>query len=234
MGHRSGEAEITWVRSEGGTVNFSVSGLFLELALVLIPGFIWTRIHTKYGAPGERTAFDIVLNSAIFGVAAYTILFVVDRVIGAQFHLLDLDLTAQRLEPAILIDVFWALIISLCGSVVYLYIENYKVVTRFLQWIRATHRYGDEDVWDFVLNTKKNLPFINVRDFSNEVVFAGYVLVFSESGQLRELLLGNVAVYDFAGSELYRVEALYIARDRGDITVEFPTMPRDGEAADAR
>ncbi|MEA2839802.1 MAG: hypothetical protein QOF41_1132 [Methylobacteriaceae bacterium] len=215
-------------------MNFSVTGLFLELALILMPGFIWTRIHVKYGAPGERTAFDIILNSAIFGVVAYTVLFALDRLFGAQFHLLDLDLNAQRLEPTILIDVFEALIISLVGSIVYLYIENYKLVTQFLQWIKATHRYGDEDVWDFVLNSKKTLPFVNVRDFSNEAVFTGYVVVFSESGELRELFLGDVIVYDFSGVEQYRIEGLYIARDRDDITIEFPSLPASGAPSNAK
>jgi hypothetical protein len=214
-------------------VNFSVTGLFLELALILMPGFIWMRIHVKYGAPAERTSFDIVLNAFIFGVVAYGVLFAIDRVSGAQFHLLDLDLDAKKLDPGILIDAFWALVIALVGSVVFLYIENYKIITRFLQLIGTTGRFGDEDVWDFTFNSKGKLTFVHVRDFAKGAVFSGFAKVYSESGQIRELYLEDVIVYDLEGNEQYRVEALYIARDRDDITVEFPALPAPGVSANA-
>jgi hypothetical protein len=49
-----------------------------------------------------------------------------------------------------------------------------------------------------------------------------FVEAFSESGQLREMVLGEVAVYDFEGTEMYRVPRLYLARDRANIHIEFP------------
>lgn len=211
-------------------MNFSVTGLFLELALILMPGFIWMRIHVKYGAPAERTSFDIILNAFMFGVIAYGVLFAMDRLIGAQFHLLDLDLEAKKLDPGILTDAFWALMISLAGSVVYLYAENYKLITRFLQLIKATGRFGDEDVWDFIFNSKAKLTFVHVRDFEKGAVFTGFAKVYSESGEIRELYLEEVVVYDFDANEQYRIDALYIARDRDDITVEFPTLPSGAPA----
>ncbi len=34
-------------------MNLNVSSLFFELALIFMPGFIWMKIHTRYGAKGE-------------------------------------------------------------------------------------------------------------------------------------------------------------------------------------
>jgi hypothetical protein len=48
------------------------------------------------------------------------------------------------------------------------------------------------------------------------------VETFSESGELRELLLRDVIVYDFEGTEMYKVPHLYLARDRINIHIEFP------------
>lgn len=32
------------------------------------------KIHTKYGAKGEVTQFDMVLNAFLFGIIAYAVL----------------------------------------------------------------------------------------------------------------------------------------------------------------
>lgn len=57
-------------------MNLNVSSLFFELALVFLPGFVWMKIHANYGAKGEVTQFDMILNAFIFGVISYAILFV--------------------------------------------------------------------------------------------------------------------------------------------------------------
>ena len=49
-------------------MNLNVSSLFFEMALIFMPGFIWMKIHTRYGAKGEVTQFDMILNTFIFGV----------------------------------------------------------------------------------------------------------------------------------------------------------------------
>jgi ABC-type Fe3+-siderophore transport system permease subunit len=58
-------------------MNFSVSSLFFDLALLFIPGFIWMKIHARYGPKIERTQFDLFLNAFIFGVLSYAILYLI-------------------------------------------------------------------------------------------------------------------------------------------------------------
>jgi hypothetical protein len=74
--------------------------------------------------------------------------------------------------------------------------------------------------------------FVHVRDFEQRVTYAGFVEVFSESGQLREIVLRDVAVYDFEGAEMYQVPRLYLAKARENIHIEFPISsipkPLDG------
>ncbi len=52
-------------------MNLNVSTLFFELALIFIPGFIWMKIHSRYGLRGDKTQFDLILNAFIFGVLSY-------------------------------------------------------------------------------------------------------------------------------------------------------------------
>jgi hypothetical protein len=77
--------------------------------------------------------------------------------------------------------------------------------------------------WDFVFNSSSRaVNFVHFRDFEQRVTYAGIVEVFSESGQLRELVLRDVVVYDFESTEMYKVPRVYLAREREDIHIEFP------------
>src|SRR5262249_34487837 len=123
-------------------------------------------------------------------------------------------------------EIIEALGVSIVGSILTLYAENRKLFTRFVQKIGATRTYGDEDVWDFVFNSRsETVNFVHLRDFEQQVVYAGFVEVFSETGQLRELVISNVIVYDFDGLEMYKVPRLYLARERHNVHIEFPSTP---------
>lgn len=78
-------------------MNFSVSSLFFDLALIFMPGFIWMKIHTRYGPKIERTQFDLILNAFIFGVLSYAVLFSIYWYKGWTFKLLELEASSNRL-----------------------------------------------------------------------------------------------------------------------------------------
>jgi hypothetical protein len=205
-------------------MDLSVSALFFELALIFIPGFIWMKIHTRYGPKGEKKQFDLILNTFIFGVLSYTILYIVYWYFGLNLKVFDLQADNKKLiQPAIFPEIFLAAIIAVIGGILTLYIENYKIFTQFAQRIGATRTFGDEDVWDFVFNSRsKAADFVHFRDFDQRVTYAGIVESFSESGQLRELVLRDVIVYDFEGTPMYQVSRLYLARARDNIHIELP------------
>jgi hypothetical protein len=205
-------------------VNLNVSSLFFELALIFIPGFIWMKIYSRYGFKGDKTQFDLILNAFIFGVLSYAFLYIIFRYYGWNLKLFELESDSKKLiQPEIFPEIIAAVIIAVVGGVLSLYAANHKVFTRFVQKIGATKTYGDEDVWDFVFNSSSSaVGFVHFRDFEQRVTYAGFVEIFSESGQLREIVLRDVVVYDFEQTEMYRVPRLYLARGRENIHIEFP------------
>jgi Family of unknown function (DUF6338) len=181
----------------------------------------------KVGIKGEKAQFDLILNAFMFGVLSYAILDILYQRGGWSLKLFDLETDSKKLiQPEVFPEIAAAAGIAIFGGVLSLYIENYKLFTRFVQKIGATKTYGDEDVWDFVFNSSSpTASFVHFRDFEQRVTYAGYVQTFSESGQLREIVLSDVVVYDFDGVEMYRVSSLYLARDRENIHIEFPIDP---------
>jgi hypothetical protein len=63
---------------------------------------------------------------------------------------------------------------------------------------------------------------VHLRDFEKKITYAGWVEIFSETEKLRELVLRDVQVYDFEGHILFETPRVYVARERGNIDLEFP------------
>jgi len=112
---------------------------------------------------------------------------------------------------------------SLICGIAWLYVTNYKLLTRLLQRIGATKRDGDKDVWEFTLNSgKPEVEYVHVRDFEKKLTYAGWVESFSETEKLRELRLKDVVVSDFDGEIVLRTPHVYLARKMDNIDIEFP------------
>ncbi len=204
----------------------------LQLAVVFLPGIIWARLDASYAAKTASSDIESFLKIFMFGITVYAVEFVVFTVLGWPFTIADLAnaSTKQIVTKEIVSEIIWGLAISLVLSIGWLYLSTYKVVTRVLQKIRATKKYGDEDVWDYMFNARDAaVEYVHVRDFENQFVYAGWVNTFSETDRLRELVLLDVIVYNFDAEQLYETPRLYLARAPENIHIEFPYRVEDHE-----
>ena len=209
--------------------------LVFTLALIFLPGIIWARLDAKYASQAKPSQVDLLLNVFVFGlvsyVATYLIYLVPPVARVASFDLTTLEVDDERapeiLTRVIVDDILVATSVGLALTPAWLAAKRRKLVTRALKAIGATKRYGDEDVWDFVLNAEDPLTkYVHVRDAQTGLTFAGYVAVFSERPELRELVLSEVRAYDTAsGVRVLEVPRLYLAREPQGMTLEFPADP---------
>ncbi len=208
--------------------------LILQLAVIFLPGIVWASLDANYAAKVKPSDSQFFLRTFIFGITIYAVEFLGFTALGIPFHMASLANAAAHdiVSRDILKEVLWALVIGIFLAIIWLYAARYKLLTRLLQRIGATKKYGDEDVWDYTFNsTDIAVEYIHLRDFENERVYAGWVNTFSETDKLRELVLLDVVVYDLDGQEIYRTPRLYLARDPGSIHIEFPYMPTDQTGA---
>jgi hypothetical protein len=158
-------------------------------------------------------------------MVTYAVTFLIFTALGRPFAVLKFDAQANStlVTGPIAWEVIWAIVVSFVLSVIWLYVTNYKILTRLLQFIKATKTYGDEDVWDFTFNSSQAaVEYVHYRDFENKVVYSGWVNTFSETDKLRELVLRDAQVFDFEGQKLFEVPLLYLARKPDSIHLEFP------------
>jgi hypothetical protein len=175
--------------------------------------------------------FEVALRTFTFGLSAYAITFMIYGVLGFDFIIPEIKREAGFLERKFLNQFAAALGVALVCSVIWLYFINYNLLGWLLRKIGATKSFGQEDVWDFVLNSPEAaVEYVYVRDYEKQKIFSGWVRAFSESPDARELLLRDVQVFDLDGQYLYEVPLMYIGRKRDDIDIEFPVTDADRRA----
>lgn len=209
-----------------------MDALALTLALIFLPGIIWARLDAKYASQTKPSQFDLTLNAFVFGLVAYVVTYAIYSIPYvaqyANFNVSSINVDdkemQKRLSAEIVDDIIVATFVGLIISPFWLALKRYKIITRILQSIKVTNRYGDEDVWDFTLNsTDIRTRFVNLRDERTKLTFSGYVEVFSEDPSLRELLLREVSVYDTeTGEPAFQTPRIYLAREPKEMMLEFP------------
>jgi len=206
----------------------TVDIFFFQLVIIFIPGIIWERVDTQYGRERSKEQWDVIRRSFIFGLFSYVILFAVLWFLSLfqgdiGFRLFQIKKDESFLDADALKEVFFASLVAVICSVLWLYITNYKLLTWVLQKIHATKRYGDEDVWEFMFNSSRaEAEYVHLRDFEKKITYAGWVETFSETEKQRELILRDVVVHAFEGNVLFESPRIYLARKADDIDIEFP------------
>ncbi|MCF6316819.1 MAG: DUF6338 family protein [Marinosulfonomonas sp.] len=195
-----------------------------QLALIFMPGIIWANIDAKYGAGPKPQQSVLIMRAFLFGMATYSALFLIYSVCGQDFGYASLASDPKKVDLFKLKDeIAWSIPLSFLLSIGWLYVVNNQLLARFVHWIKASQRYGDEDVWSFTLNSSDAaVEYVHFRDLENGYIFAGWVRAYSENEGNRELLLRDVIVYDDKGTKISTSPRLYISRAKNNIWMEFP------------
>jgi hypothetical protein len=210
---------------------------FFQLIIIFIPGIIWERMDAQFGPSKILQQWDILRRTFVFGLAAYVVTFCIYWMAswfigGLNFQLFKFAKDVEFLDAGSIRLIFAASVVSVACAVLWLYASTYKLLTQLLQQIKATKRYGDEDVWDYTFNSgRPDVEYVHVRDFDKKITYAGWVEAFSESEKQRELRLRDVLVYDFEGKVLFETPRVYLARKADNIDIEFPYREPEGSTA---
>ena len=199
--------------------------ILVQFAIIFLPGLIWAQIDARYAVKRKPRPIEFLIRAFLFGISTYLIAYAGYAVFGQSFSSLDVDPSGPTriLLDDFVDEIFISAVIAFLLSIIWIYIATYRLLNRLLIWSRATNKYGDEDVWDFMFNSSQGeSEYVHVRDFEKGMTYTGWVSAFSETEKLRELLLRDVIVYTGDSGESTAVPLLYLARDRADIHIEFP------------
>ena len=199
--------------------------ILVQLAIVFLPGLIWAQIDARYAVKRKPRPIEFFIRAFLFGISTYLVAYLGYAAFGHTFSSLDVDPSgpARILLDDFVDEILISAAIAFVLAIIWIYVATYRLLNRLLIWTRATNKYGDEYVWDFMFNSSQGeSEYVHVRDFEKGMTYTGWVSAFSETEQLRELLLRDVIVYTGDSGESTAVPLLYLARDGADIHIEFP------------
>ena len=199
-----------------------------QLALIFLPGIIWANLDAEFGSGPKVDKPTLALNSFLFGIATYSALYIIYISFGYEFSSSALN-NPSKLNLADFVDeIVVSVPLSFLMSIIWLYSVRFRWIMKILNKIGATTRFGSEDVWSFTLNSsQKHVEYVDVRDIENGLTFSGYINSYSETEDIRELLLIDAIVYNENGVEISKAPHMYISFPRDRSWVEFPYSTKE-------
>jgi Family of unknown function (DUF6338) len=205
-----------------------ISNLLLKVLWILTPGIISSIILDEAVHLKDRSPFRFFIRSWILGAFNYMVFSIIASYGIWELNSLDfrdLLLEKQTVENLRLKEMGTLVLISVGLG----FFSSFLITKKALFWIlhkfSITNKFGDNDVWSFIHNSKENTGWIILRDHNLNLYYQGWVQAFSESHEENEILLRNVEVFkNDTGELIYSVPGMYIARNKSDLTLEFPVL----------
>lgn len=207
----------------------------IQITFLATPGIVSFFVLRKLIGKSKKTGVEIFIEIFLLSILSYALYgFVISALsqlpcLGIQNNNFSLsNVLSNKITPQ---DILVASLLGFLLSYLITYGNRYNVINFIGQKIRATNKYGDEDLWHFFHNAPdkaKNYGWYYVRDHKLNLIYYGAITTWSESDRERELIITEVTVYKDAEDgnvvELYDAENIYICRDKYDITLEVPNV----------
>lgn len=207
-----------------------ISEFTFKLMLLFLPGIICAYIVNELTAQRNRAPFVFTVQSFVFALISYFSFWVLVHALSlwkpelkTSLHFLSALSDPQKsfsLGEIVKVSV-WAVLIGLAFA----WAEQNKFLNRCARRACITKKFGEKDVWGYFFNSPE-IEWVTVRDHTNDLIYDGWVQAFSDDSEGAEILLRDVSVYRNSTREsLYQVGALYLAKNRENISIECRTIP---------
>lgn len=214
-----------------------LNSLTLRLVLLAVPGLLASRIYRKLIGRVERKPWEDFAEVLIFSILSYMIYSISHGFWNWWFALTPENIPATSIDapqngsvlqtalnenaPLDWAGISFATPIGLLLAFLAALIHNRRWINNLGRWARVSHKFSDEDVWEY-LHYNPDIQWIFVRDHKLDLVYYGAVRLYSDTEKDRELLLTDVTVYSSDSELLYSTPSLYFSRHKTDLTIEEP------------
>lgn len=209
----------------------SLSSFLIRIIFLALPGIVASILYRRLKGKSSLKDWEDVLEILLFSLLSYAFyglgVTILNRVGWAHSTVTSFqafsDETIPISWPEVVIASAVGTLLAFAASALY----THKTINRIGRFVGVTKRYGDEDVWDYFHNINE-VQWVFVRDHKLDLIYFGWILVYSDSEKGRELLLRDVRVYSNSSNDLlYEVSLMYVSREPFDLTIEVPLVQHD-------
>jgi hypothetical protein len=197
----------------------------LTIVFLFFPGLVCALIVSRLTTHLERRPTDFIIPSLVYGIVIYVGYSWLATGMDATIPIPHINILASDSRRLVAQDPFVLTAATALGVILAFIIAaalNHKLLHRFARRIRATNKFGDKDVWSYVMNSDM-IDWLVVRVPEQELYYLGRLVVFSEEEDTREFVLSDTTVYDnVTGEEKYDAGTLYFSFQRDGLILELP------------
>jgi hypothetical protein len=205
-----------------------LSNDLIKIIFLLFPGIVSMTLLEMMITHKKIDFNRYMLNIIVLSIMSYSILYWLSNFYHVMcdsqgqkptFVLMDFLLSNNYLSTLTLLK---ATVIGIVMSLMLSFAINRKYINKLGQKLRITKKYGDESVWNYFHN-KDESRWVTIRDKINDLMYVGWIEVFSEDNlEYDELVLRDVVVYKNSTAEKqYTVDEIYICRKREELSIEI-------------
>ena len=205
-----------------------LSEFTLRIILLFIPGITCLTIIDKLTDHKELKLHQLLINSFVLGFLCYASYYLIILIIGMcpninlQFSFFDIlmDKNTSLDFKEIIFVIGWSVPLGF----IFTFLINSKVLHRVARALKTSKKFGDADVWSYIMNSK--MPeWIVIRDLENDLMYEGWIEAFSDSTEKDEVFVRDVIVYkNSTADKMYSIPGLYLSRKRENLIFEFPSL----------
>lgn len=200
-----------------------------KMILIFIPGLISFIIVDNLTVHRETKTHHWLIYSFLLGFLAYLCWFVFIKLSGCllgiviPFDFFD-NLTSPQVKP----NMGQISIVTIISVPLGLFVSrmiNRKWLYSLAKCFGASDKFGDLDVFEFILNSDDVPKWVVIRDKEADRAYEGFVSAWSDATERDGLFLQDVKIYENSSGEwLYDVPALYLPKKLESLRFEFPCV----------
>lgn len=205
-----------------------LSEFTFRIILIFVPGLISFFIIDKLTIHKEFKVHQIIINSLMLGFfcyfSYYMMLLLIKIALKNDIKFSFLKVLIDKNATINFKEIAFVTILSIPIGFLFAFLLNYKVLFRVAHKLKISKKFGDLDVWSYIMNSK--IPeWVVIRDIENDLMYEGWIEAFSDSTGVDELFLRDVKVYkNSTAEEYYEIPGLYLPRKRENLSIEFPLL----------
>lgn len=213
----------------------NLNELTIRLIILFLPGILCSLIVARLTTHRDLRPSDHIIPSLVYGFLVFVAYTIIARLWNSwaemDFHLPTYQLipTADSQSRAVPVRaIVFALLVAFGFAFLLAALRNHKVLNRTARLLRVTRKFGDRDVWSYVMNLK-DTEWLVIRDRTAGLYYVGRLAVFSDEESVRELVMHDTVVYDNqTGDKRYDAGTVYFSFPFEGVTIElFPGRQED-------
>ena len=217
-----------------------MSEFTLYVMVIFLPGIICHKIVDQLTIHKRTLLHEIVIDSFLYGISSYLIYYIAINLI-CLFYRIDSQIylikAVSNKETSLNIqEIIWVSFLSIPFGLFISFLDNYKIFHWIGRFLRITYNHGEIDNLSHLFHSKNVSSWIVVRDLEHDLMYEGWVFLFSSVDEKDEIFLREVDIYkNTTGEKILSTPGLYIPQRRENLLIEFPEFGynRQEDAIDA-